>query len=165
MFDINEVKEHNRINIVGSPGSGKSTLASKIGELTNVNVYDLDDYLYDEFCNRLNPVLSSKIVGEILSRNEFILDGTYTSTFNQRLKYVDLIILINSKTINNIFAFLIKIFTKKNLKCGERLTYKTLMLLLKFNSQIKSKIINATLASHIKLAIYNRNNKNLKWLN
>jgi|GEM_PF-3490039 len=157
--------QYKRINVVGSPGSGKSTLSHRLSELLNIKMYDLDDYLYDLNCKRLNSNLSIQKINEILAIDSFIIDGTYTSTFSERLNKLDLVIMTDRFAINNIITFTIRYFTSNKLKCGERFTYKTLILLLKFNFKMKSEIIQSTLEAGVKLAIYNRKKDELQWLN
>ena len=157
--------QYKRINIVGSPGSGKSTLSSRLSELLNIEMFDLDDYLYDNNCNRLNSNSTSQAINELLSNEYFIIDGTYTTTFQDRLNKLDLVILTNRNTINNIITFTIRYFTKKKLKCGERFTLKTSILLFKFNAKVKPAIIKSSLEAGVKMAIYNRKNDELQWLN
>lgn len=157
--------QYKRINVVGSPGSGKSTLSSRLSELLNIEMFDLDDYLYDNNCDRLNSNSTSQAINELLSNEYFIIDGTYTTTFQDRLDKLDLVILTNRNTINNIITFTIRYFTKKYLKCGERFTLKTSILLFKFNAKVKPAIIKSSLEAGVKMAIYNRKNDELQWLN
>ena len=128
-------------------------------------MFDLDDYLYDYKCKRLNSNLTSQAIKELLSKDTYIIDGTYTTTFRDRLNKLDLVILTNRSTIANIIAFTIRFITKRNLKCGERFTLKTSVLLFKFNVKIKHAIIKASLEAGVKIAIYNRKNDELQWLN
>jgi len=164
-ISIKSLLQYKRINIVGSPGSGKSTLASRLSKLLNIEIFDLDDYLYNNNCNRLNSNSTSKAINELLSNESFIIDGTYTTTFQDRLNKLDLVILTNRNTINNIITFTIRYFTKKKLKCGERFTLKTSFLLFKFNAKVKPSIIKSSLEAGVKMAIYNRKNDELQWLN
>jgi len=157
--------QYKRINVVGSPGSGKSTLSSRLGELLNIKIFDLDDYLYDNNCKRLNSNSTSQAIFELLSNECYIIDGTYTTTFQDRLNKLDLVILTNRNTIYNIITFTIRFFSKQNLKCGERFTFKTSILLFNFNVKIKPAIIKSTLEAGVKMAIYNRKNDELVWLN
>lgn len=164
IIDIKSIDGFKRINIVGSPGSGKSTLAERIGDILNITVYDLDIYLYDKNCKRLNSLSSLNAISTILLKDSFIIDGTYTTTFQNRLKFLDLVILTDRYMILNIFTFILRLFTKKNLKCGERLTLKTLVLLFKFNYKSKHKIINDCRTSRVKIALYKRREDRLVWL-
>lgn len=164
-ISIKSLLQYKRINIVGSPGSGKSTLSSRLSKLLNIEMFDLDDYLYDNNCIRLNSNSTSKAINELLSNESFIIDGTYTTTFQDRLNKLDLVILTNRNTINNIITFSFRYFTKKNLKCGERFTLKTSILLFKFNAKVKPAIIKSALEAGVKTAIYNRKNDELLWLN
>ena len=128
-------------------------------------MYDLDDYLYDNKCKRLNADLSKQNIIKLLHNDNFIIDGTYTTTFSDRLSYLDLVIIVDRPSINSLFAFSNRYFCKRNLKCGEKFTWKTLNLILKFNAETKHLLINKTLSAGVKLAMYNRKYNELQWLN
>ncbi len=164
-INTKSLHQYKRINVVGSPGSGKSTLSNRLSKLLNIEMFDLDDYFYDNNCKRLNLNSTSLAINELLSNDYCIIDGTYTTTFQDRLNKLDLVILTNRNTILNIITFTIRFFTKKNLKCGERFTLKTSILLFKFNLKIKPTIIKSTLKAGVKMAIYIRKNNELQWLN
>jgi adenylate kinase family enzyme len=156
---------YKRINVLGSPGSGKSTFSRTLSKILGIKVYDLDDYLYDSKCKRLNADLSKQNIVKLLNNDSFIIDGTYTTTFSDRLSYLDLVIIVDRTTFNSFFTFSRRYLFKKNLKCGEKFTWKTLNLIFLFNSKTKHFLINKTLNAGVKLALYNRNNSELQWLN
>lgn len=156
---------YKRINVLGSPGSGKSTLSRTLSKFLGIRVYDLDDYLYDNKCKRLNANLSKQNIVKLLHNDSFIIDGTYTTTFSDRLSYLDLVIIVDRSTTNSLFTFSKRYFFKRNLKCGEKFTWKTLNLILKFNVETKNLLITKTLGSGVKLALYNRKNNEIQWLN
>jgi len=133
--------------------------------MLDIKVYDLDDYLYDINCRRLNADLTKQNILKLLSNDNFIIDGTYTTTFDDRLGYLDLVIIIDRPSIKNFITFSKRFFCKQNLKCGEKFTWKTVNLIFKFNSKTQSLLINKTLNAAVKLALYNRNNNEFQWLN
>lgn len=161
----NILQDYKRINVVGSPGSGKSTLSRTLSKFLGIKVYDLDDYLYDNKCKRLNADLSKQNIIKLLHNDSFIIDGTYTTTFSDRLSYLDLVIIVERSTISSLFTFSKRYFFKRNLKCGEKFTWKTLNLIFIFNSKTKYFLINKSLTAGVKLALYNRKNTELQWLN
>jgi len=165
MIDSELLLGFSKINVIGSPGSGKSTLAKKIGELLGISVYDLDFFFYDKKCKRLDKSTSENVIKDILKKKSFIIDGTYTTTFSKRLKSLDLVVLVDRCTVLNIYSFIKRLLTTSKLKCGERLTFKTASLILKFNFNKKQFLINASLKKNVKLAVYNRKKNKLEWLN
>lgn len=120
------------INICGSPGSGKSTLAEKLSKVLGFELYDLDSFFYRENCTR-NSIADDKIsLDFILSKNKFIIDGTYTSTIDYRIGKIDLFIFTKSSKWICLYRFIKRFISNKKLKCGERLTLKTLDLILNY---------------------------------
>ncbi|OIQ65254.1 topology modulation protein [mine drainage metagenome] len=134
--------KYSKINVVGSPGSGKSSLSYFIHQKLGYDVFDLDDFLYhgEIKCKRKSEQDTIDEIDKILRGDKFIIDGTYTSSLSNRLKKVDLIILIDTPQIIAIFRFFKRLFVSKKLKCGERLTRKTFILILTFGRKKKNRI-------------------------
>jgi len=130
------------INICGSPASGKSTLAKIISRYLNFELIDLDDHLYDSGCKRKSKNNDIKTLKKILNNTHIIIDGTYTSSLETRLDKVDLFILTSENRWKCLFRFFIRTKRKKNLKCGERFTKKTIELILNYKKIEKEKILS-----------------------
>lgn len=148
---INE-KNLKTINVCGSPGSGKTTLSIKLSKALGYKLIDLDDYLYNENCNRKTKDEDILELKQILSERNILIDGTYSSTLAYRIDKVDLFIFTKRNVLLSLYRFVKRLFTAKNLKCGERLTMKTLTLILnykKVEKDIFTKIIPT-----VKLVIY-----------
>ncbi len=131
-----------KINICGSPASGKSTLAERLSEDTGFQIIDLDDYLYSSGCKRKIHQEDITIIGELLNIDNMIIDGTYTSSLKQRVKDVDLFILTNSNNVKCLIRFCKRLLIKRNLKCGEKITAKTLRLIWTYKQVEVKKIIS-----------------------
>ena len=120
------------INICGSPGSGKTTLANKLSKVTGFDLYDLDSLFYHDNCIRHTINEDKAALDKILVKDKIIIDGTYTSTIEHRLGKIDLFIFTKSSQWKSLYRFLKRFIITKNLKCGERLTTKTLYLILNY---------------------------------
>jgi adenylate kinase family enzyme len=165
MHNCNPLREFKRINVCGSPGAGKSTLAKKISELTGCPYYDLDDYLYKDKCQRKSKEETRLAINELTSKKSFVIDGTYFTTFEERLNNLDAVILIDSLTILTVYNFFKRLLVNPNLKCGERITFKTFNLLFTFNFITRKKIIQAAKFKGVKIFIYKKTNNTFLWLN
>lgn len=148
---INE-KNLKTINVCGSPGSGKTTLSTKLSQALGYKLIDLDDFLYNENCNRKTKDEDILELKQILSERNIVIDGTYSSTLAYRIDKVDLFIFTKRNILLNLYRFVKRLFTAKNLKCGERLTVKTLTLILNYKKVEKDTFTK--LIPSEKLVIY-----------
>ncbi len=133
---VNLINDRNlkTINICGSPGSGKSTLSIALSQVLNYKIIDLDYFLYDENCNRKSKEEDKLELEQILTKQNIIIDGTYSSTLEFRIDKVDLFIFTKRNILMSLYRFIKRLLTAKCLKCGERLTLKTLTLILNYNN-------------------------------
>ncbi len=148
---INE-KKMKTINVCGSPGSGKTTLSTKLSQALGYKLIDLDDFLYNENCNRKTKDEDILELKQILSEQNILIDGTYSSTLAYRIDKVDLFIFTERNVLLSLYRFVKRLFTAKNLKCGERLTVKTLTLILNYK-KVEKDIFTKLIPSE-KLVIY-----------
>jgi len=148
---INE-KNLKTINVCGSPGSGKSTLSTNLSQILGYKLIDLDDFLYKENCNRKTKDEDILELKQILSERNILIDGTYSSTLLYRIDKVDLFIFTKRNVLLSLYRFIKRLFTAKHLKCGERLTWKTLTLILNYKNVEKD--IFTKLIPTEKLVIY-----------
>ncbi len=91
----------NRILIIGLNGAGKSTLARMLGEKLNIEVVHLDKYYFKSNWQAVSKQEWQEIIDQILSKKEWIIDGTYMSSFDQRVLLADTIIYLN---FNRLFC-------------------------------------------------------------
>ena len=148
---INE-KNLKTINVCGSPGSGKSTLSIKLSKILNYKLIDLDDFLYNENCNRKSIEEDKFELGQVLTEQNIIIDGTYSSTLECRIDKVDLFIFTKRNILLSLYRFIKRLLTAKYLKCGERLTWKTLTLILNYKN-VENDIFTKLIPTE-KLVIY-----------
>ena len=140
------------INICGSPGSGKTTLANKLSEVIGFEMYDLDSLFYHDNCIRNTINEDKAALDQILVKDKIIIDGTYTSTIEHRFDKIDLFIFTKSSQWKSLYRFIKRYISNKNLKCGERLTIKTLYLILNYK-RIEKELFKRITHSQ-KLIIY-----------
>lgn len=88
-------KSH-RVAIIGCPGSGKTTFARQLAEKSGLPLYHLDYYYYDASKDYpADKTAWRKQVTALVSKNRWIIDGNYKSTFDIRLPRADTIILLD----------------------------------------------------------------------
>ena len=86
-----------RICIIGGSGSGKTTLANNLGKQLKYPVYHIDAIDKEERDN---------IIREKIKGNEWIIDGTYNSTLEERFEKSDFIIYLDFSTLTLIKGIL-----------------------------------------------------------
>lgn len=84
-----------RILIIGSGGAGKSTLARRLGKILNLEVLHLDKLHWRP--NWTEPPKDEwrKIVGELIRKDEWIMDGNFGGTMEMRLEACDTAIFLD----------------------------------------------------------------------
>lgn len=143
-----------RINVIGCPGSGKSTVSKHISKLTGYPIFDLDNIVYDGNCNRLDKYKTELAIDNILQKEQFIIDGTYTSTLKKRLLAIDLVVIIDTIWILSFYRFFKRLFYNQGLKCGESLTLKTMVLIALYPVRTKPLIMKEIKNSNILFVKY-----------
>ena len=95
----------NKITIIGCPGSGKSTLSFKLEKLLKFPVLHLDKiYHIDNTHHISRDELVAKVNEFAIKNKNWIIDGNYISTVEQRIKLADTIIILDIDTnvcVNN----------------------------------------------------------------
>ncbi len=85
-----------RIAIVGCPGSGKTTVAFQMKAITGLPIEHLDYYYHQlKYGYYDDKEVWIKKAEVIIKKPKWIMDGNYSSTFEQRFKRADLIIFFD----------------------------------------------------------------------
>ena len=88
-----------KIIIIGCPGSGKSTMTFKLKDKLNYPVLHLDQIYHIDNENHITREELVEKVEEFAQANEnWIIDGNYVSTVEQRVKLADTIVLLDYDT-------------------------------------------------------------------
>ena len=93
---------YNKISIIGGPGSGKTTLSNILSKEYNLPVTHLDGIHHLKNWKVRDKSERDKIILDIVSKNKWILDGTYKDTLKQRLENSDFIIWLDYSTITQL---------------------------------------------------------------
>lgn len=96
-----------KIAIIGSPGAGKSTFAVQLQKATGLPLYHLDQLHFLpnwEYAYTKEEWLV--FMDELTAREEWIIDGNYFATLEQRIRAADTIIYLQIsplKALHRIF--------------------------------------------------------------
>lgn len=85
----------NKIVVVGPSGAGKSTFSRKLSSKLNISLYHLDNIFWNSDKTHITKEEFDKKLEEILSLDNYIIDGDYSRTYEARFKNSDTIIFLN----------------------------------------------------------------------
>lgn len=91
MISRKELNNKKRILVIGCSGSGKSTFAKMLGRKLDIEVFHLDQYFHKPDWEPREESEFIKSVKEITSKEEWIIDGTYSRTLRERVLKADAI--------------------------------------------------------------------------
>ena len=87
-----------KVIIIGCPGSGKSTFARKLRDKTGLPLYHLDMLYWNSDGTTVEKDIFLKRLQSVLSEPEWIIDGNYMSTMEERIKECDTIFFLDYPT-------------------------------------------------------------------
>ena len=89
------IKNMNKISIIGGPGTGKTTLGDNLSKELKIPVYHLDGIHHLENWKTRDSKERDEIILKIIEESKWIIDGTYKSTLEERVKSSDMVIFLN----------------------------------------------------------------------
>ena len=138
-----------KITIFGGPGTGKTRLADILSDMFELPVYHLDAFQFEsDWKPRPKDVRDAKIL-ETVAKNEWIIEGVYTSTLEARLQAADLIIFLDFKTIDLVKGVVQRYLKAKVSKekekseipgCKENIDKEFIKYIFSFNKKKREQI-------------------------
>ena len=87
-----------KIIVIGCPGSGKTTFAEKLQEITGIPLFYLDAVWHKPDRTHISRAEFDERLAEIMSLDEWIIDGNYSRTVEARIQMSDTIFLFDLPT-------------------------------------------------------------------
>jgi adenylate kinase family enzyme len=84
--------------VIGCPGSGKTTFAERLCRKTGLPLYHLDAIWHRADRTHISREEFDRLLGEILGRESWIVDGNYSRTLERRLLACDTVMLFDLPT-------------------------------------------------------------------
>ncbi len=127
-----------RILVLGAPGSGKSALSLELAEKFNLELIVLDHYYWSKDWSPLPLLEFRKICAQLAQKGQWVMDGNFGSTLNERLPHADLVIFLTpSPWISCWRQFLRSLGIGRKISrpqnCPERFNRDLFWLTYKFN--------------------------------
>jgi adenylate kinase family enzyme len=93
-----------KIIIIGCGGAGKSTLARKLKAVLGIEVYHLDALYWKPGWKQTADDEWKEILGDVLLKDAWIIDGNFGSTMEWRAQAADTIIFLDYSTIRCLYG-------------------------------------------------------------
>lgn len=138
-----------KIDIIGSVASGKTTLAKEVADRYQVPHYEKDNIVWLRTADgdkKRTAEERDKYFREIISKDNWIVEGSPRDCLNESFECCDYIIVLNTKTHIRLFR-VIKRWIKQ--KCGKekynskptlKFLYYNIMWVFEFNKMRKTLI-------------------------
>ena len=91
----NNMRDMQKVIIIGSPGAGKSTFARKLGDVTGIHLYHLDMLWHNVDKSHVSREVFDARLDEIFKQDEWIIDGNYGRTLERRLIECDTVFFMD----------------------------------------------------------------------
>lgn len=143
------MKNINRISIIGGAGTGKTTLSNAIGRVLNLPVCHIDGIHHLPNWQIRDKKERDEIILKKIKEDKWVIDGTYSSTLDARLKASDLIIYLDYSSFAQIRGVMGR-FLKNGGKekpeipgCKEQMNKEFFFWVLKWRRTKRAAIIEA----------------------
>ena len=84
-----------KIIVIGCPGSGKSHFSRELNKITGIPLYHLDMMYWNADKTTVERSVFLERLTDALDRDEWIVDGNYTSTMELRMNMCDTVFLLD----------------------------------------------------------------------
>ena len=126
-----------KIHIIGGPGSGKSFLAEKLSKELDISHFDLDDLQWDNksasYGVKRSPDERDRLLNNVLSHNDWIIEGVYYAWCQQCFADADRIYVLNVPRYKYRYRIIRRFVRRKlSLEKGKKENLKSLRELLKW---------------------------------
>lgn len=149
--------------VIGSGGAGKSTLSRRLGEILGVEVIHLDVQHWKPGWAEPTKEEWRRKVGELVSRESWVIDGNYGGTMEMRLEACDTVVFLDLPRLLCIWRVLKRVVTYRDgvrpdmaEGCRERFDLKFLRWVWDYPVRTRPKVVEL-LGAHART-------KNVVWL-
>ena len=87
-----------KIIVIGCPGSGKSTFSRRLNNITQIPLFHLDMLFWNEDKTTVEKSVFLERLEKVMKNDEWIIDGNYSSTMEQRMMECDTVFFLDYAT-------------------------------------------------------------------
>ena len=139
-------KSMKRVLVIGGNGSGKSTFSKKLGEKTGLPVVHLDKIWWRGNWEYISREEFDVLLDNELKKEEWIIDGNFERTLEERIKYCDTVFYFDFSTVKCLFGVTERVLknygkTRDDMggNCPEKFDFEFYKAVLRFNRKNRPK--------------------------
>ena len=162
---------YNKIAIVGAPGTGKTTLSNILSKLYNIEATHIDGIHHMENWVQRDKDERDRMILDVVSKDKWIIDGTYKATLKPRFEAADLIIWLDYSSFAQIKGVMTRFLKNKGKEkpeipgCKEKMDKEFFTYVLRYNKDKRKNIVNNLEEIDKSKVIVFKNRRQLnKWL-
>ena len=162
---------YNKIAIVGAPGTGKTTLSNILSKLYNIEATHIDGIHHMENWVQRDKDERDRMILDVVSKDKWIIDGTYKATLKPRFEAADLIIWLDYSSFAQIKGVMTRFLKNKGKEkpeipgCKEKMDKEFFTYVLKYNKEKRKNIVNNLEGiDKSKLIVFKNRRQLNKWL-
>lgn len=139
---------YNKIAIVGAPGTGKTTLSNILSKLYNIEATHIDGIHHMENWVQRDKDERDRMILDVVSKDKWIIDGTYKATLKPRFEAADLIIWLDYSSFAQIKGVMTRFLKNKGKEkpeipgCKEKMDKEFFTYVLRYNKDKRKNIVN-----------------------
>jgi len=99
-----DIRNYKKIILVGSPGGGKSWLSKRVAEITGYPLFHLDKELHLPNWQKLPKNQRTARMHEMMSGEQWIIDGNWGSTMETRFSAAELVIFLDVNRVVCLYS-------------------------------------------------------------
>ena len=137
-----------RILVIGNCGSGKTTVAGELGRKLRLPVLSLDKHFWKPSWEPTERSEWIPIVRELVSGDQWIIDGNYHSTLEIRLEACDTVVFLDFPTQICLFRVLKRQLMHLGQEgdhsaagCPERFDFEFLKYVVTYNHKMRPRML------------------------
>ena len=160
-----------KILVIGGNGSGKSTFSIALAEKTEIPVVHLDKLYWRDNWTSVSRDEFDSLLSEELNKDSWIIDGNYTRTMTERLKYCDTVFYFDFSTIRCLLGVTSRVIksygkTRPDMadNCPERFSLEFYKGILSFNKRNRKRTAAALDASDAEVIVFKNRKQAWKYL-
>lgn len=165
------MKIYKKISIIGGSGCGKTVLSENLGDVYGLPVYHLDGFNYNANWVQVDEEVRDSNIRTVIAQDEWIVEGTYKSTLQERCNVSDLVIYLDYSTFSQVVGVM-KRFIKNGGKekkevpgCNEKMDWKFLKFVITYRKKKRENIVRvvSNTNKNVEILIFKNRRQLNKW--